>query len=165
MSIQGCPFAAAGCPSGITAAHCQTYLMLAGDWHPSMYRSAPNMSAISLDWGDQGPVGQSEQNTAFTGNGNGLAATVMQERQASYMYIMPQEHLSSKDSPEVCVCVCECMAVHANCCRSFIQKRLNSGQGCMLHCRHNVQVDTVFPISAVCGTQYPVYICLPSSST
>ena len=34
-------------------------------------------------------------------NGNGLAATVMQERQASYMYIMPQEHLSSKDSPEV----------------------------------------------------------------
>ena len=66
-----------------------------------MYRSAPNMSAISLDWGDQGPVGQAEQNAAFIGNGNGLAATVMQERQASYMYIMPQEHLSSKDSPEV----------------------------------------------------------------
>ena len=80
--------------------------MPAGNWHPSMYRSAPNMSAISLDWGDQGPGGQSEQNTAFIGNGNGLAATVMQERQASYMYIMPQEHLSSKDSPEVCVCVC-----------------------------------------------------------
>ena len=87
--------------------------MLAGDWHPSMYRSAPNMTAISLDWGDQGPSGQAEQNAAFIGNGNGLAATVMQERQASYMYIMPQEHLSSKDSPEVCVCVSLCVRIAA----------------------------------------------------
>ena len=61
------------------------------------------MTAVSLDWEDKGPGGSSaEQASAYIGTGNGLAATVMQERQASYMYIMPQEHLSSKDSPEVC---------------------------------------------------------------
>ncbi len=60
------------------------------------------MTAVSLDWEDKGPGGSStEQASAYIGTGNGLAATVMQERQASYMYIMPQEHLSSKDSPEV----------------------------------------------------------------
>ena len=73
-----------------------------GDWHPSLYRSAPSMTAVSLDWEDKGPGGSpAEQASAYIGTGNGLAATVMQERQASYMYIMPQEHLSSKDSPEV----------------------------------------------------------------
>ena len=30
-----------------------------------------------------------------------LAVTLTQERQASYMYIMPLEHTSSPDSPEV----------------------------------------------------------------
>ena len=60
------------------------------------------MTAASLDWEDKGPGGSAaEPAGAFTGSGSGLAATVMQERQASYMYIMPQEHLSSKDSPEV----------------------------------------------------------------
>lgn len=78
---------------------------VAGDWHPSMYRSGSSMSAMSLDWGDQGPGGtgggNAEQAGAFMGSGSGLAANVMQERQASYMYIMPQEHMASKDSPEV----------------------------------------------------------------
>ena len=79
-----------------------TMACYAGDWHPSMYRSAPTMTAVSLDWEDRGPGGSSaEQAGGLIGTGNGLAATVMQERQASYMYIMPQEHLSSKDSPEV----------------------------------------------------------------
>ncbi len=74
----------------------------AGDWHPSLYRSTPSMSQVSLDWGDNGPgEGSAEDPSAFIGTGNGLAATVMQERQASYMYIMPQEHLPGKDSPEV----------------------------------------------------------------
>ena len=87
----------------------------AGDWHPSVYKSAGTMTATSLDWGDQGPSsGQTGQGiepaelpSAFVGPGNGLAATVMQERQASYMYIMPQEHIGSKDSPEVsCTAPC-----------------------------------------------------------
>lgn len=81
---------------GLTVGGC------AGDWHPSLYRGAPSMTAVSLDWEDKGPGGDSaEQAGAFLDGGSGLAATVMQERQASYMYIMPQEHLSSKDSPEV----------------------------------------------------------------
>ena len=60
-----------------------------------------------MDWEDKGPGGSSaEQAGAYNGTGNCPAATVMQERQASYMYIMPQEHLSSKDSPEVCGTIC-----------------------------------------------------------
>ena len=42
----------------------------AGDWHPSLYRSTPSMSQVSLDWGDNGPGGGSaEDPSAFIGTG------------------------------------------------------------------------------------------------
>jgi hypothetical protein len=75
----------------------------AGEWDPEAYRSRAGMSGTDEDWSEMGIDERDLQMIGFSGRvrANAASAQLAQERQTSYMYIMPQEHSSYRESQEV----------------------------------------------------------------
>ncbi len=85
----------------------------AGEWDPEAYRSRAgmSMSGTDEDWSEMGIDERQLQMVGFSGRvrANAASAQLAQERQTSYMYIMPQEHSSYRESQEVRPCLGMCM--------------------------------------------------------
>lgn len=75
----------------------------AGDWDPKLFKSRASMDRSDADWGELGVDDRELQMVGFSGRvrANAAAAVPAQDRQASYMYILPPDSPSSRDTPEV----------------------------------------------------------------
>ncbi len=76
---------------------------MAGEWDPEAYRSRAGVSGTDEDWSEMGIDERQLQMVGFSGRvrANAASAQLAQERQTSYMYIMPQEHCSYRETREV----------------------------------------------------------------
>ncbi|BDA43260.1 probable ion channel POLLUX at N-terminal half [Coccomyxa sp. Obi] len=78
-----------------------------GEWDPEAYRSRAGTSGTDEDWSEMGIDERQLQMVGFSGRvrANAASAQLAQERQTSYMYIMPQEHCASPEARET-VLIC-----------------------------------------------------------
>ncbi|CAL8468748.1 g8288 [Coccomyxa elongata] len=78
-----------------------------GEWDPEAYRSRAGVSGTDEDWSEMGIDERQLQMVGFSGRvrANAASAQLAQERQTSYMYIMPQEHCSYRETRET-VLIC-----------------------------------------------------------